>query len=649
MAELSLPRRQPPTPPTAPAAVPARPAADPRQRAWQTAWAPWWLGSDLPVPLLPTAERLPTGEVGMAGAAVLDHLRRVRRGIWLRHLAVPVVRGVWLGLALGCLWVVVDLLGGPAVRWPAVAGLVALLTLLGLGFGLANRPTLWETARMLDRTFALHERLTTALADLGRGVPGPGGPAGVAYLQTADAANAIELAAREKVLGPRLPVREAVLVLFCGLLLAALAFLRGVGGGLPPLGATEVPPFVPAVDRPADPAPQPLVGDQAKMAPTVDEVLAKSEDSNQAQRDLQSLADALRDHAVTRPAADALQQGNAAAAAAALRDLAPNADQLSPAAREELARDLQAAAQGMSQGQNPLRPATEQAAAGLRQGEQPAQQGISDLADAVEQTGRDIVPQQELASQMQQAQSVQASRRQAGGQQSDGQAQAQAAGNGQPQAGDPGQGAPAQAGEGQPGDASSQQGASGQQGRQGSSGRGGQPGPASQSGAGQQGQQGQPGQGGDGQKGNGSESGAPGEARTAGEQSGRGGGAGGEGSDQPKSGDQSAGGAAGGDQSQPPASGNAAEQQAAGGEGGSGKPGKSVPTSQTMVLPAGQGDQGMQTAADGGSAMRGGGTGVTAGAGSAVQGEVGAAGPDSNRVPADYRPVVEHYFSEGAP
>ena len=66
-----------------------------------------------------------------------------------------------------------------------------------------------------------------------------------------------------------------------------------------------------------------------------------------------------------------------------------------------------------------------------------------------------------------------------------------------------------------------------------------------------------------------------------------------------------------------------------------------------VALPSGSGEQGVQTASDGGSAMRGSGAGVTAGSGVAVQGEVGETGPDSNRVPAEHRETVERYFSNG--
>jgi hypothetical protein len=66
-----------------------------------------------------------------------------------------------------------------------------------------------------------------------------------------------------------------------------------------------------------------------------------------------------------------------------------------------------------------------------------------------------------------------------------------------------------------------------------------------------------------------------------------------------------------------------------------------------VALPSSSGQQGVQTSSDGGSAMRGSGAGVTAGSGFAVQGEVGDAGPDSNRVPAEHRETVERYFSNG--
>jgi len=70
-----------------------------------------------------------------------------------------------------------------------------------------------------------------------------------------------------------------------------------------------------------------------------------------------------------------------------------------------------------------------------------------------------------------------------------------------------------------------------------------------------------------------------------------------------------------------------------------------APVVETIQLPPAPAGDGVQTASDGGGSNRGSGSGATASTGSTVQGEVGEAGPDSNRVPADYRDVVEEYFS----
>jgi hypothetical protein len=46
------------------------------------------------------------------------------------------------------------------------------------------------------------------------------------------------------------------------------------------------------------------------------------------------------------------------------------------------------------------------------------------------------------------------------------------------------------------------------------------------------------------------------------------------------------------------------------------------------------------------SSSSGSGSGAAAGTGSVSQGDVGTAGPDSNRVPKRYREIVEDYFSD---
>ena len=115
--------------------------------------------------------------------------------------------------------------------------------------------------------------------DLGLGVPAPGERAPVVYLQMADAANAIAALRKDSRLRPAIPVREVVLVVLCALVLATLAFLRGLGGGLPELAVAHVPPFTPAIERPAEPEPSAAELEAAAMAPTVQEVLERADRS----------------------------------------------------------------------------------------------------------------------------------------------------------------------------------------------------------------------------------------------------------------------------------------------------------------------------------------------------------------------------------
>ena len=607
---------------------------------WQAFWAPFWLGSDVPTPLPPARESARPADVGLAGEVVVGGLDQIARRLWLRHALHILVRAAWLGLAVGCVWLLVELRGGPVLDGERLIWIMAVLGTLGAVFAALSRPGRRQTARMLDRTFGLHERMTTAVDHLGRGVPKPGERASVVYLQMADAANVVADLRRHRTLGFRLPVRELVLAIFWGLVLAALYFLRGVGGDIPPVTAGAVPPFTPAVERPLEAEQVAAEDAPVTLPPTVEEVLQRSERSNEAQRDLQALARALDDHAVTRSAAEAIGRGDYESAGDDLRELAPNADQLSPAAREELARDLDEASAEMSPGSSDLSEAARGAAGGLREGEEAAQEGVRELGDAVEQTGDEVVSQQELAEQMRQAEAAEAQGRRGQGERS-----------GPANAGEPGQDAvPGEAADGQSGEPSDAQG--GQPG-QGDARAGGerQPGDG-QAGPGQEG--GEPGSE-SGQPGEGQQGGEPGRAGQPGEggesntgegpQSERGGGAG-SGDSQEDGGEGRPGAAAdGGDQG---AQGAPAEQRVTEGSGEQAETGEPNPVMETIELPPGTGGESVQTSNDAGSSSQGSGAGVTAGSGSAVQGEVGEAGPDSNRVPPAYRSLVERYFSEPA-
>ena len=311
-----------------------------REWLWRVLWAPCWLGSDMPPPALP--RRQPTiPPAGPAGDHVARHLRRLVARLWVQRALLLLMRSVWLGVAVGCGWVILELLGGPALEIGPLVAITSVLVALGLVLAACSRPTYLQVARMLDCSFSLQDRMRTAVEHFGRGVPGEGERASVVYLQMADAANVMTAVHKYPAFRPSLPVREVVLGIAAGLLLGALYLIRGATGDLPDVASAAVPGFVPAKERLAQPE-QPVTRTEAAPAdaPTAQDVQARAEQSNAAREDLEALADALTDHPTTRDAAEAIREGDYGRAAQELSEASENADQLSPAEREGLASDL---------------------------------------------------------------------------------------------------------------------------------------------------------------------------------------------------------------------------------------------------------------------------------------------------------------------
>ncbi len=626
---------------------------------WRALWLPYWLGSENPAPQLPARnEPLPAG--GPAGDQVVRMIDDISRRVWIQRAFNIIARALWLGLLIGFVWLLIDLSGGPDLHLRMLVILWAILIVPGIIFAALSRPSRNAIARMLDRSFRLHERMTTAIGNLGKDLPEPDQRASVVYLQVADSANVATELRDHHAFNIHIPVREIVAAIACALLLASLFFLRGTAGDIPSVADSPVPRFVPATERfaqqEASAASAPATNEKA---PSTADVKAKAQRSQEARRDLQQLAQALDDHSVTRSAAEAIQRGDYQSAANDLRDLAQNADQLSPEARAGLADDLDKAAQQMSDGSKDLSDAASAAADGLRQGGDQAKDGLNQLGDAVDKTGQQVVSQQDLASQMQQAQAAEASGQQ--GQQGSDQAQSsqesQTSSNPQDaqaqmhntsgQTGQQGQGADAQPGQGDQ--------AQGQQDQQGPQQGNEQQGAQSQDGSTNGGSQGPPGE--QQQSGTSSEPGtSPGQSpgQTAadgqsqvsqgdtGDQSQQGGGAG---SGQDKNGENTGKTGQNG-QSDPqggkPPSANVTDQQAQ--QGSNQDP--SQEQRDAVTLSRSPDGQGVTTSGDSGTSSDGSGSGVSVSGGSSVQGDVGQAGPDSNRVPPAYRSLVESFFSD---
>ena len=69
-----------------------------------------------PLPFPARNPQLPPG--GLAGDWVVDGIERIITRVWIQRSLAIVARGIWLTLFVGCLWLLVDLLGGPALRLP---------------------------------------------------------------------------------------------------------------------------------------------------------------------------------------------------------------------------------------------------------------------------------------------------------------------------------------------------------------------------------------------------------------------------------------------------------------------------------------------------------------------------------------------------
>jgi len=290
------------------------------------------------------------------------------------------LRATALALILVCLALGVHLFTGHSLRWTLVGA--AALACIALGAALVLRPRLpaVEVARRLDRRFQLHEQLTTAL-EVGPQAEGAG-----AYLYD-QARRTLAHIRRQIAARQRFPWSELALVISLTVLLAGLAALASIEAD--PLAMPVEP--LPTLSRPPDPAErfpeepyQPPPGAQAADGPGEAPVLAPGPGNAAA---LAALADALRDQSLTRPVAEALDQGDAAGAARQLRDLAGQAGQMSAGARGDLSQALREAAGQLAPTSPGLADQVEQIADDLDAGGSQAAGALERLAELVEQAG----------------------------------------------------------------------------------------------------------------------------------------------------------------------------------------------------------------------------------------------------------------------
>lgn len=314
---------------------------------WETIWAPFWVGSTLPPPVLP-GRREPHHADSERTPVLLRQIDALRETIWRQRRAVLLFRALWLALIPAAIWLGLRYFAGRQLAWQPLA--IGMLAILVLGFMLAAlaRPSRGQLARTLDRSFGLRERVATALEESqgGRLV-------GVRALQVLEATRVAHDVSTASAFRRRLPVREVALAIIAATVCIVFVVLLGFRQLNPPATPPQqqAAPNQPGLNNPApgqQPGNNPQAGQQGQTGQQGQQggqtPGQNGQPSAQGQRDMDTLAGALDEHAATREVADKLANGDYPGAAQALREAGNQAGQLSPETREALANDLKNAA-----------------------------------------------------------------------------------------------------------------------------------------------------------------------------------------------------------------------------------------------------------------------------------------------------------------
>lgn len=659
---------------------------DPLLFIWQFLTAPLWLGSGIPLPGYPTTRtttsttdtRLNASFDGSNGPDYYldEQIRSLSRRFWLAGIGAAAFRGFTIGTIICTIWAIGGLRN--ITSDPYLSGLLALMitgALLGAAFGFVTRPTAMRVATMLDRTFHLDERLTTAFdPTLSAGAVIP---TSMRRLQLADAANGFA-EIRGDVRGAAvLPVREAVIAVLAAICLVTALLFSIAGNQIPTTSNAVVPAFVPSSERFVRQQQELEAQQQAKQRASLAQSPKPSQNADEqgkATKDLSSVGAALKDQPITKSASDSITSGDYSGASKSLHENAAAAKNLPQDQRNALAGKLDKAASAISPDNKDLASSSKQAAADLRAGGDQATQGLNSLADQIDKTGKKASPNQATGA-------AQPNSSAAGSNSNSSQQQSQASQQGgsspskQPASSntsDPGSGMAAQPGIG----SEPQQNPAGQSASQQKSGSAAGSGQSSQAQAGsggspgsqQAGQQAGTGTGqsstsasnssgqsaqskGSDSSGKSGASSNPASGANSSQQAGTGGGAGQtNGTNQNAAGQNNPG--SGASTNQPAGKSDTAGNGKAGNPppgnnntgSNSGNPPSAQSGDQSLVLQGTSNDNSVGTGNDIGSSSSGSGSGSGVASGNATQGKVGPAGPDSNHVPDAYRDIVKGYF-----
>jgi hypothetical protein len=365
---------------------------------------------------------------------LLRSLRRLRAAFWRRRAALWLVRTLWLSLLAPTIFMAGYLWLGWQARWYYWVIPMLLVDLLALLW--AVRPiSLRKMSRRLDKRLGLRARLITAfeVGDPGR--------------QAAPSDNVVTQRLLQESVNILISLRRYVRVFSRGFwaeiqalvavaaLLAALLILDALSPLLPQATAVALPPSwqEPEADAVVPPDAE-LFPPPFSQEPQVQQTLSPE----QTQQALEALADELRDEAVTRSIAEALDQGDLAGAAEGLRRLADQLGQLSEQAQGELGQSLQEAAESVGGNAPQLTEPLQSGGSALEQGNlRAAQQALEALAEAIESIGE--TPQETAQTQPQGGDQPQENSQTQSGESQE-QAQAGSPGEGEQEGGGPGTG-----------------------------------------------------------------------------------------------------------------------------------------------------------------------------------------------------------------
>ena len=290
----------------------------------------------------------------------------------------------------------------PIPNWPEMAWIAALPLLAALALALFRWPSDRQAALAADRRLALEERLGTAVELAHRAHDADGHR--FDRIQMRDAVARARTAPRAWLTLDRRLRREALLasalsIVACGSLVLPglprpgllVAEQIALNGDVVPSGAPAPERTQPAMSELALVDAQPIQPTDADLGPRVQQ--------EQAERAaLDSLAQAVGRISAGQAAADAIQRGDFSAARDQLANLGEEADQLSDAAKQQLSRALQQAANAAAATDKPLADRERQAAQALsRTGYADQRQTLRNLADQVAKSGARTASADQLA------------------------------------------------------------------------------------------------------------------------------------------------------------------------------------------------------------------------------------------------------------